>query len=196
MLVIPGNTRNEIEASPTSNGPRSCLVPEAPPDFINIQNSPRAVQGFVSGQLSSSRATISSSLYVPGDHIRQPTECGGTLTFPSRKIQKCHDGLGQMAHSVWGLRFPLMIAYYQHIFLAMVSYGAAAWTDLLNSRHSDSSDTATTCAPQAHQGLHHFLHRGALQAFAGVFSWTSTFNLGGSSISIAAKAFTVLVLST
>lgn len=38
---------------------------------------------------------------------------------------------GRMAYSVWGLKFPLVMLYYRSIFLAIVSYGAATWVDLI-----------------------------------------------------------------
>lgn len=43
--------------------------------------------------------------------------------------------LAKAVHSVWGLKFPLMRLYYRNIFLAIVTYGAAAWADLLTVRN-------------------------------------------------------------
>lgn len=52
------------------------------------------------------------------------------IKYLKQRTTKVMGQLTRAAHSLWGLRYPLMQLYYNSIFVPMVTYAAAAWATL------------------------------------------------------------------
>lgn len=98
------------------------------------------MKGFIRGQLPT------AWLNGQHNHFANPFKylgitVGSQLTIARHiqaltvKTNKVFTAISRAAHSTWGLKFPSVFLYYRTIFLAIISYGAASWSDLITSRH-------------------------------------------------------------
>lgn len=133
VLIIPGNSRLEVEAG--AQRLTDVVADWAAANHLRIANS-KTVMGELKGTFKGRPPIVK----LGGTNLRMKdhfTYLGVTFGRQLQdKTSAALEALTRVAHSTWGLNYPMQYAYYKTIFLAIISYGAGAWADLLSCRNT------------------------------------------------------------